>query len=147
MNMVACRHTVAFAGCMCAAIHAHAQSRAADYPARPIRVVIGIAPGGGLDTMTRVAAQRMSERLGQTAVVENRPGGGTVLATDIVQQAAPDGYTLLCASETLMLNGVLKRVRYDVRTALMPVVRLTTQPYLLVVNPSVPVTTVKDLIA
>ena len=109
--MVACRHTVAFAGCMCAAIHAHAQQRSTEYPTRPIRVIIGIAPGGGLDTMTRVAAQKLSERLGQTAVVDNRPGGGTVLATDLVQQAAPDGYTLLCASETLMLNGILKRTR------------------------------------
>ena len=145
--MITCRQTVAFAGFMSVAIHAHAGERSTEYPVRPIRVVIGIAPGGGLDTMTRVAATRMSERFGQTAVVDNRPGGGTVLGTDLVQQASPDGYTLLCASETLMLNGILKRTKYDVRKAFDPIVRLTTQPYILVVNPSLPVTSVKELIA
>lgn len=145
--MITCRQTVAFAGLVCVAIQAHAQERSREYPIKPIRVVIGIAPGGGLDTMTRVAAQRLSERFGQTAVVDNRPGGGTVLAMDLVQQGSPDGYTLLCASETLMLNGVLKRARYDVRKVFVPIVRLTTQPYLLVVNPSLPVTSVQELIA
>ena len=145
--MMTCRRTVAFAGFICFAIHAYAQQRSTEYPTRPIRVVVGIAPGGGLDTMTRVAAQRMSERFGQTAVVDNRPGGGTVLGTDLVQQATPDGYTLLSASETLMLNGILKRTRYDVRTAFVPIVRLTTQPYIMVVNPSLPVSTVQELIA
>jgi tripartite-type tricarboxylate transporter receptor subunit TctC len=146
--MVACRPSaVVFAGLLCSAFVAHAQQKSAEYPTKPIRIVVGIAPGGGLDTMTRVAAQRLSERFGQTAVVDNRPGGGTVLGMDIVQQAAPDGYTLLCASETLILNGVLKRARYDVRKAFVPIVRLTTQPYIMVVNPSLPVRTVKDLIA
>src|SRR5688500_5622627 len=147
MQMITCRQTVACAGFMCAAIHADAQQRSTEYPIRPIRVIIGIAPGGGLDTMTRVAAQRLSERLGQTAVVDNRPGGGTVLATDLVQQAAPDGYTLLCASETLMLNDVLKRTRYDVRIAFVTIVRITIQPYLLVVHPSLLFSSIRDLLA
>src|SRR5262249_21233249 len=138
---------IALAGSMCVAIHARAQMKSAEYPQRPIRILIGIAPGGGLDALTRVAAQKLSERLGQTAVVDNRPGGGTVIAMDLVQQAAPDGYTLLCASETLMLNGVLKRSRYDVRKAFVPIVHLTIQPYLMVVNPSLPVASVKELIA
>jgi tripartite-type tricarboxylate transporter receptor subunit TctC len=135
-----------FAGFICFAIHGHAQ-RSTEYPTRPVRIIVGIAPGGGLDTMTRVAATRMSERFGQTAVVDNRPGGGTVLGTDLVQQATPDGYTLLCASETLMLNGILKRMRYDVRQAFVPIVRLTIQPYILVANPSVPVASLKEMIA
>ena len=146
--MSVCRHAlVAFAGLLCVAFAAHAQQKSGEYPTRPIRIIVGIAPGGGLDTMTRVAAQRLSERFGQTAVVDNRPGAGTLLGSDLVQQAAPDGYTLLCASETLILNGVLKRAKYDVRTAFVPIVRLTTQPYILVVNPTLPVKTVKDLIA
>ena len=124
-----------------------AQDRARDYPTRPIRIVIGIAPGGGLDTITRVAAQRIGERLKQTAVVDNRPGGGTVLAMDLMAQATPDGYTIMCASETFILNGVLKRVRYDVRKAFDPVVRISTQPYILVANPSLPASTIKELIA
>ena len=146
--MIACRHMfVSFAGFLCIAVPAYAQHKAVEYPVRPVRIVVGIAPGGGLDTMTRVAAQRLSERLGQTAVVDNRPGGGTVLGMDLVQQAAPDGYTLLSASESLMLNGIFKRAKYDVRTAFEPIVRLTTQPYILVTNPSVPVASVKELIA
>jgi len=147
--MIASRHTaLALAGSLCIVAQAHAQEKkSSEYPARPIRVVIGIAPGGGLDSITRVAAQRLSERLGQTVVVDNRPGGGTVLGMDLVQQAPPDGYTILCASETLILNGVLKRAKYDVRTAFVPMVRLSTQPYIMVVNPSLPVASVKDLIA
>jgi len=146
--MVACCHTAVVLACFtCITGLAHAQGRSSDYPTRPIRVIIGIAPGGGLDTITRVASQKLSERIGQTAVVDNRPGGGTVLASDLVQAAPPDGYTLLCASETIMLNGVLKRTKYDVRTAFVPIAPISSQPYILVVNPSVPVTTVKDLIA
>ena len=146
--MSVCRHAlVAFAGLLCVAFAAHAQQKFGEYPTKPIRIIVGIAPGGGLDTMTRVAAQKLSERFGQTAVVDNRPGAGTLLGMDLVQQAAPDGYTLLCASETLILNGVLKRARYDVRTAFVPIVRLTTQPYILVVNPALPVKSVKELIA
>jgi tripartite-type tricarboxylate transporter receptor subunit TctC len=80
-------------------------------------------------------------------VVDNRPGGGTILGMDIAAQAPADGYTLLSASDTLMLNGVLKRAAYDVRKVFIPIVQLTTQPYLLVVNPSLPVKSVKELIA
>ena len=146
--MNACRQlAVAFAGCLGIAVAAPARSKPPEYPTKPIRIVVGIAPGGGLDTMTRVAAQRLSERFGQTVVVDNRPGAGTLVGSDLVQLAAPDGYTLLCASETLILNGVLKRAKYDVRTAFVPIVRLTIQPYILVVNPGLPAKTVKDLIA
>ena len=131
----------------CAAPPVGAQDKGRDYPTRPIRIVIGIAPGGGLDTITRVAAQRLSDRLRQTAVVDNRPGGGTVLAMDLVQQATPDGYTIMCASETFLLNGVLKRVRYDVRKAFDPVVRISSQPYILVAGPTVPINSIKELVA
>ena len=131
----------------CPAFTAPAPDRHSEYPARPVRVVIGIAPGGGLDTMTRLAAQRMTELMGQTAVVDNRPGGGTVLAMDLVAHATPDGYTLLCASETLILNGVLRRAKYDVRKAFAPIARITAQPYMLAVNPNLPVSSVKELIA
>jgi tripartite-type tricarboxylate transporter receptor subunit TctC len=123
------------------------QEKGPDYPARPIRVVIGIAPGGGLDTMTRLASQRLSDRIGQSVVVDNRPGGGTVLGMDIVAHATPDGYTLLCASETLLLNGVLKRAKYDVRKTFMPIARITAQPYVLATNNNLPVGSVKELIA
>jgi tripartite-type tricarboxylate transporter receptor subunit TctC len=131
----------------CAAAVAHAQERPGDYPKKPIRIVVGIAPGGGLDIMSRLGAQKLSERWGRSVIVDNRPGGGTVVGMDLVAQALPDGYTLLGASDTLMMNGVLKRAQYDVRKVFVPIVRLTTQPYVLVVNPSLPVASVKELIA
>ena len=136
---------IALAACFAGA--AQAQEKRPGYPTKPIRVIVGIAAAGGLDTMTRLAAQKLSERWGQPVIVDNRPGGGTVLAMDLVVKAQPDGYTLLAASDTLMMNGVLKRADYDVRTAFIPIVQLTTQPYMLVVNPSVPVKSVKELVA
>ena len=131
----------------CGATASQAQDKPAGYPTKPIRIIVGIAAAGGLDTMTRLAAQKLSERWGQPVIVDNRPGGGTVLAMDLVVKAQPDGYTLLAASDTLMMNGVLKRAEYDVRTAFIPIVQLTTQPYMLIVNPSLPVKSVKELIA
>jgi tripartite-type tricarboxylate transporter receptor subunit TctC len=131
----------------CTAAAAWAQEKPGDYPRKPVRVVIGIAPGGGLDTMTRLGAQKLTERWGKTVIVDNRPGGGTIVGMDIVAHAPPDGYTLLGASDTLMLNGVLKRAAYDVRKVFIPIVQLTTQPYVLLVNPSVPARSVQELIA
>ncbi len=97
--------------------------------------------------MTRLGAQKLSERLNQTFIVDNRPGGGTVVAMDLVALAPPDGYTLLAASETLMMNGVLKRATYDVRRAFVPIVQLTTQPYILITHPAAPFKSVKELVA
>ena len=131
----------------CIAVAAWAQEKPGDFPRKPVRVVIGIAPGGGLDTMTRLGAQKLSERWGKSVIVDNRPGGGTVVGMDIVAHAPPDGYTLLGASDTLMLNGVLKRATYDVRKVFVPIVQLTTQPYVLLVNPSVPAKSVQELVA
>jgi tripartite-type tricarboxylate transporter receptor subunit TctC len=131
----------------CAAMLVHAQDNPGDYPRKPIRIVVGIAPAGGLDLMTRLGAHKLSERWGQSVIVDNRPGGGTVIAMDLVAQAPRDGYTLLAASETLMLNGVFQRARYDVRNTFVPIVQLTTQPYAVIVHPSVPVKSMKELIA
>lgn len=147
MNKMTRVLSAALAISACAATAAQAQDKPADYPKKPIRIVIGIAPAGGLDAMTRLGAQKLSERWGQSVIVDNRPGGGTVVAMELVVKAPPDGYTLLGASDTLMLNGVLKRAAYDVRSAFVPIVQLTTQPYVLVVTPSLPVKSVKELIA
>ena len=123
-----------------------AQEKPADYPKRPIRIVVGIAPGGGLDLMSRLGAQKLNERWNQSVIIDNRPGGGTVIGMDLVAQAQPDGHTLLGASETIMLNGVFQRAKYDVRKAFVPIVQLTTQPYTLSLHPSVPAKTMKELI-
>ena len=148
MNRSIARSTcAALALLACAAPPAVSQDKPADYPRKPIRIVVGIAPAGGLDLMTRLGAQKMNERWNQSVIVDNRPGGGTVIGMDVVAYAPPDGYTLLGASETLMLNGVFKRAKYDVQKTFVPIVQLTTQPYALIVHPSVPAKTVKDLIA
>jgi tripartite-type tricarboxylate transporter receptor subunit TctC len=106
-----------------------------------------VAPGAGTDTMVRAAAQMLTERWGQTMVVDNRPGGGGVIATELVARAAPDGYTILSQGETLMLMGALKRVSFDVLKVFDPIVALSTQPYVLLVNLSLPVKSIKEMIA
>ena len=135
------------AACCCMATSAHAQQKPAAYPTKPIRVIVTISAGGGPDTVVRMVSQLVNEKLGQPFVVDNRPGGGTVLATDLVAHAAPDGYTLLNSTDTLLLVGAMKRVNYDVRKAFEPVVQMTAQHYVLVVNPALPIKTLKDLIA
>ena len=128
----------------------HAASRAQEpppgYPARPIRIIVPVVPGGGLDMVSRSVAQMLTERWGQSVIVDNRPGGGTVLATEIAAKAAPDGYTFLAGTDTLRVLGATKRVRFDVRKAFDPVVPMAGQPYILIVSPSLPVKNVKELI-
>ena len=130
-----------------AAALAHAQEKPADYPRKPVRIVVGIAPAGGLDLMSRLGGQKMNEAWNQSVIVDNRPGAGTMIGMEIVAQVPPDGYTLLGASETIMLNGVFQRAKYDVRKAFVPIVQLTTQPYMVILHPSVPAKSVKELIA
>ena len=128
------------------AASALAQDKPAGYPQRPIRVIVGIGPGGGLDLMTRLGAQKIAEGWNQSVIVDNRPGGGTVIGMDMVSAAAPDGYTLLGASETLLLNGVLGRAAYDIRKAFIPIVQICSQNFALVVNPTLPVKSVRELV-
>jgi tripartite-type tricarboxylate transporter receptor subunit TctC len=124
-----------------------AQDPPAGYPQRPIRLIVGVPAGAGNDTVTRAAAQMLSDRWGQTVVVDNRSGGGTVISVEIGAQAPADGYTILSATDTLMLVGALKRVNFDIRKAFEPIVVMTTQPYILVIEPALPVKSVKDLVA
>ena len=129
-----------------AAPHAQAQ-KVGSYPERPIRIVVGNVAGGALDAVTRAAARKLSDHFGQSVVIDNRPGAGSVISLDIAAQAAADGYTLLGASDTLILLGVLKRVAYDVRKTFVPVVQMSSQMYVMVVTPSLPLHSVKELIA
>lgn len=123
------------------------QTRSAEYPSRPVRLVTPVAPGGGLDLITRTAAQSLASTLGQSVIVDNRPGGGTVIAMDIVAKAVPDGHTLFSGTDTFMIVGAMKRVAYDVTKAFDPVVRMTSQPAVVVVPPSLPVNSIKELVA
>ena len=125
---------------------AQAQEPPAGYPARPIRIIVPVVPGGGLDTLSRAVGQMLTDRWGQSVIIDNRPGGGTVLATEISAKSAPDGYTFFAGTDTLRVLGVTKRVSFDVRTAFDPVVPMAGQPYILIVAPSLPVKTVKELV-
>lgn len=129
------------------AVGAAAQDKPANYPLRPIRIIVGVPAGAGNDTVTRVAAQMLAEKWGQSVVVDNRAGAGTAISVDLGAQAPADGYTILSATDTLILVGALKRVNFDVRKAFEPIVVMTTQPYILVVEPGLPVKSIKDLIA
>lgn len=119
----------------------------ADFPTRPIRILAPIAPGGGLDTISRIGAQTINEKWGQSAIVDNRPGGGTLIAMDLAAKAAPDGYTLYSGTNSMMLLSVTGRAKYDIRKTFDPIVLMTTQWYVLVVNPGLPIKSVKELVA
>lgn len=123
-------------------------SFAQPYPSKPIRIVVPFAPGGPNDILARAVGRKLSERLGQQVIADNRPGGGTVIGTEIVARAPADGYTLLMASTSHTVNPMLKRaLPFDQLRDFTYVVLLAKAPNLLVVHPSVPVRSVKDLIA
>jgi tripartite-type tricarboxylate transporter receptor subunit TctC len=135
--------------CFLVAGHApvQAQELPAGYPSRPVRLITSSVPGGGLDLICRSVGQLLTDRLGQSLIVDNRPGGGTVLATEIAAKAAPDGYTFFAGTDTLRIVGATKRVPFDVRKTFDPVVALAAQPYILIVSPALPVKTFKELVA
>jgi tripartite-type tricarboxylate transporter receptor subunit TctC len=118
----------------------------AGYPVRPIRVLLGVTAGGGLDTVTRVVMQKLGERLGQSIIVDNRPGASSTIAMSLTASASPDGYTLMGATKTMILNGASNRVPYDVLKTFVPIAEMCTQAYVMVVSPSIPVKSIGDLI-
>src|SRR5687768_7023129 len=131
-----------------AAVNAQSVPRTADgFPSKPIRIIVSSAPGGGQDVTTRPVAQKLSENLGVSVVVDNRGGASGIIAMDVTRQAAPDGYTLMVGATSMILMAVTKKVSYDIREVFDPVVQMTSQPYLLVFHPSVPVGSPKDFIA
>lgn len=119
-----------------------------DYPNRVIRLVVPFPPGGTSDAVARALAAGMRDRLGQTVVVENRGGGGTVTGTDVVAKSAPDGYTLLWATAPLAINATLfPQLPYDTFKDFVPVVNVASTPLVMIVNPASPSKTVQELIA
>ena len=124
-----------------------AQDKPANYPARPIRLVVTVAPGAGADTMARAAAQMLTDRLGQSVVVDNRAGGSGVIGTELVARAAPDGYTILSYADAILLLGVTQRVPFDVLKVFEPIVTMTSQPYILVIQPNLPIKDLKEFVA
>ncbi len=125
---------------------AHAQQPA--YPSKPVRIVVGFSAGGTTDIVARLMAQELTESLGQSFVVDNRPGGGSNIATDLVRQAPADGYTLLFVAVTSTINQTLyPNVKFDLMRDFDAVALGAKVPNILVVNPSVPAKTVPELIA
>ena len=124
-----------------------AQDKPANYPTRPIRIIISSAPGAGGDMIARMNAEILRDAWGQNVIVDSRPGGSGVIATNLAVRADPDGYTLLQAGYNLLLRGASKRVDFDVLKAFEPVVRTNSQPYILIVHPRVTANSVKELIA
>jgi tripartite-type tricarboxylate transporter receptor subunit TctC len=120
---------------------------AQSYPVKPLRIVVPFAPGGPNDILARVIGQKLTEAWGQQAVVENRPGGGTVIGTEVVARAAPDGYTLLMVSTSHTSNPALRKLPYDPIRDLEPVILVASGPNVVLAHPSLPARSIKELIA
>jgi tripartite-type tricarboxylate transporter receptor subunit TctC len=120
----------------------------ASYPNRPVKVIVPFAPGGPSDAIARLLAQKFSDRLGQQFYIENHAGGGGNLGTALAARATADGYTILVASSSFMINpGLYAKIPYDPYNDFEPVTEIATTPNVLVVHPSLPVKSVQDLIA
>jgi tripartite-type tricarboxylate transporter receptor subunit TctC len=127
---------------------ASAQTPAPAYPAKPVRILVGFAPGGGIDVVARLLAQRLTESVGQSFIVENRPGAAGAIATDLVAKAPPDGYTVLVASVTHAINATLySKLPYDSVRDFAPISAVAQQANGISVHPSLPAKTLRDLIA
>jgi tripartite-type tricarboxylate transporter receptor subunit TctC len=123
-------------------------ARAQAYPARPVRMIVGFAPGGGVDITARLIGQWLSERLGQQFLIENRPGAGSNIATEAVVRAAADGYTLLLVTVSNAFNATLyDKLNFNFIRDIAPVAGIMRVPNVMVVNPSVPAKTIPEFIA
>jgi tripartite-type tricarboxylate transporter receptor subunit TctC len=127
---------------------AAAETRAQDYPIRPIRVVVPFSPGGAVDGPMRVLADEMSKSMSAQIVIENKPGAGATIGTDAVAKSAPDGYTLLLASQTNVISATLySKLPYDPVEDFVPIALIGREPGVLVVNPALPVKTFQEFVA
>ena len=133
---------------ICNATVALSQDGARSYPNKPIRVIIGQAPGGATDIVARALAQKLTDALGQTVVIDNRAGAAGSIASALAANAAPDGYTALIVSSTYTINPSLyKKLPFDPVKDLQPVTLIASSPFLLMVHPSIPAKTARELIA
>jgi tripartite-type tricarboxylate transporter receptor subunit TctC len=119
------------------------------YPTRPVSLVVAFTPGGPSDVLARILGKQMEKILGQPVVIDNRPGGGGNIAADVFAHAAPDGYTLLMGNNSILATNaaLFKKLNYDAEKDFAPIALIGSQPNILVVNPTVPVKSVQELIA
>jgi tripartite-type tricarboxylate transporter receptor subunit TctC len=123
-------------------------ARAQAWPARPVRIVVPVAPGGALDILARLIAQWLSEHMGQTFVIENRPGAGTNIGVGVVSHATPDGYTLLLIPQSVTTNATLYRdLDFNFIRDIVPVAMISKLPLVMEITPSIPAKTVAEFIA
>jgi len=148
MSTTPTRTCVLFAGVLAATTGAIAAT-SAEYPVRPIRMLVPFTPGGGTDIIARALGQHLSGAFGQNVIIDNRPGGNTVIASDIVAKARPDGYTVIMQINTLTaLPAMMKEGPGSIRLSdFQPISLVAVLPHVLIVHRSVPATTVKDLVA
>jgi tripartite-type tricarboxylate transporter receptor subunit TctC len=131
-----------------AAATASAQEGPSKYPTRPIHIIVGFTAGGGNDIIARIFGQKLSESLGQPVIIENKPGGGAIVATEYVAKSAPDGYTLLVGASGMAINpAVYAKLPYDSVRDFVAVSELASFPLILIVNPSSPIKSVAELVA
>ena len=130
-----------------AVIGATAPASAQQYPVKPVRIIAPFAPGGGTDFIARLMAQKLTESMKQQFIVENRPGAGATIGTEAGVKAAPDGYTLTMIAASYTVNPSLYKLNFDPLGDVQPIIQIAKGPFLVSVHPSMPVKTVKDLIA
>lgn len=140
------RHLVTPLACVILAGGANS-AVAQPYPSKPVRIIAPFAPGGGIDFIARVAAQKMTETLGQQVIVDNRPGADGTVGTEIGVRAPPDGYTFVMVATTYSISPSLYKIAFDPLHDITPVIQLSQGPLLLVTHPSLPAVNVKQLIA
>ena len=116
------------------------------YPTKPVRIIAPFAPGGGTDFIARLIAQKLTERLGQQVIVENKPGAGGNLGAEFAVKSAPDGYTLLLVAGSYTVNPSLYKLSFDPVNDITPVIQLSQGPFVVAVHPSVPANNLKELI-
>jgi len=130
--------TISYAMSITLLASAFSAAQAQQYPARPVRTLVPLAPGGGMDTVTRSLSQKLGEALAQSFVVDNRPGAGSQVALEILSSSAADGHTLMMISATTLIHPILYKSRFDILRDFAPVAQVTAQGYVLVVHPSIP---------
>jgi tripartite-type tricarboxylate transporter receptor subunit TctC len=122
-------------------------AQAQTYPSKPIKIVVGFAPGGGSDFAARVIAQQLTERMKNQVIVENKPGAGSLIGAEYVIKSAPDGYTLLLTPASYTVNPSVYKLSFDPLNDITPIAQISKGPYVVAVHPSVPAKTLKELVA
>jgi tripartite-type tricarboxylate transporter receptor subunit TctC len=123
-------------------------ARAETYPTRPVHLIVPVAPGGALDILARLIGQWLGDHMGETFVIENRPGGGTNIGVDVVAHAVPDGYTLLLVPQSVTTNATLyPHLNFNFIRDIVPIAMISRLPLVMEINPSIPAKTVAEFVA